>query len=117
MTQPLGLPSSARNLNARRRQDRLTAARLKGWHTKTEWKVLHDIFGRCVVCGIPYEHLYGNSATKDHIEPVVVGGCDCIANLQPVCRGCNSRGVFHDLRERALAGWQTIYLHRMGAYF
>jgi 5-methylcytosine-specific restriction endonuclease McrA len=99
------------------RQTRLTAAREKGGHFKEHWKILHDIFGRCVSCGIPYDHLNGNAATKDHIEPISFGGCDCLANLQPVCRNCNSSGVMQDCRELALPGWQTILLHRMGAYY
>lgn len=111
------MKSTARNSGARRRQDRLTAARLKGIHTKSEWRVLHDIFQACVCCGIPYSHLIGGRATKDHIDSIYYGGCDCIGNLQPVCRECNSAGIFHDLRESALPGWQTIYLHRMGAYY
>jgi len=88
-----------------------------GTHTKQEWKILHDIFGKCVSCGIPYEMLSGAGATKDHIEPLFAGGCDCIANLQPVCRHCNSEGIYQDLRGAALPGWQTIFLHRLGAYF
>jgi len=99
------------------RQARLSAARAKGTHTKQEWKILHDLFGRCVCCGISYDMLVGGTATKDHIEPIVVGGCDCVGNLQPVCRHCNSEGVGDDFREATLPGWQTIYLHRLGAYF
>lgn len=115
--QTLGVPSVARDPAARRRQDRLTAARLKGCHSNAEWRVLHDLFDSCVACGIPYSDLYGGRATKDHIQSLASGGCDCIANLQPLCRGCNASGDHPDLRERALPGWQTLYLHRMGAYF
>ena len=61
--------------------------------------------------------LNGGEASKDHIDPVFCGDCDCIANLQPVCRQCNSSGSLGDMRETALPGWQTLYLHRMGAYF
>jgi len=100
-----------------RRQARLDAARAKGRHTKAEWKTLHDIFGRCVSCGVGYDELNGGEATKDHIEMIALGGCDCIGNLQPVCRQCNSRGVGADLRNDALPGWQTIYLHKLGAYY
>src|ERR1043166_3995937 len=99
--------------NAIRRRERLIAARAKGTHTKAEWAVLHDIFGACVCCGIAVAMLVGGKGTKDHIEPISTGGCDCIGNLQPVCRNCNSHGIFQDLREVALPGWQTIYLHRM----
>lgn len=102
---------------AQRRSVRLAAAREKGRHTKREWQTLHDIFGACVACGTPYSILNGGVATKDHIASILGGGCDCIANLQPVCRECNTVGVGGDLRAEALPGWQTIYLHRMGAYF
>lgn len=117
MTETLGLPSVASSPNARKRLDRLTAARLKGSHTKAEWETLRGIFGACLCCGIAVAELDGGRATKDHIEPIYLGGCDCIGNLQPVCRHCNSHGIFQDLRERVLPGWQTIYLHRIGAYF
>lgn len=90
---------------------------MKGYHSKTEWQVLRGIFSECVCCGIAVAKLHGGTATKDHIEPIMFGGCDCIANIQPVCRNCNSAGIFSDFRERAVPGWQTIYLHRMGAYF
>ena len=102
---------------AQRRSIRLAAAKEKGRHTKAEWKRLHDIFARCVACGVPAADLYGGEATKDHITALMWGGCDCIGNLQPVCRECNTRGVGADLRNEALPGWQTIYLHRAGAYF
>ncbi len=92
------------------RAERLAAARAIGTHTKEEWSALHDLFGRCVSCGVPYEYLNGNSATKDHIVPLCAGGCDCLANLQPVCRSCNSSGVSEDLRESALPGWQSMFL-------
>lgn len=117
MAETLGLPSVAGDPAARRRADRLTAARLKGHHSKQEWDTLHDVFGFCLCCGIAVALLDGGKATKDHIEPISAGGCDCIANLQPVCRACNSHGIGQDLRSLRLPGWQTIYLHRMGSYF
>lgn len=118
MPETLGLPSSARNPQARIRQDRLTLARLKGTHSKAAWSILHDIFGKCVACGISVSELDGGRATKDHIHPIEHGGCDCIGNLQPLCRQCNSIGTaMLDLREHALPGWQTIFLHRAGSYY
>lgn len=108
---------TARERAGRLRHGRLVAARQKGTHDKREWKILHDIFGGCVSCGTPYSSLYGGSATKDHIRPIFIGGCDCIANLQPLCRQCNSAGGLPDMRDAALPGWQTIYLHRIGSYF
>lgn len=104
-------------LYGRTRSERLTHARSLGTHTKQEWKVLHDVFGKCVGCGIPYDALTGGAATKDHISEICFGGCDCLANIQPFCRSCNSSGTLGDMREAALPGWQTIYLHRLGAYY
>lgn len=111
-----GLTSMERG--RRKRSLRLAAAREKGTHTKQEWKILHDIFDGCVCCGVPYSDLHGGEATKDHIQMIMAGGCDCIANLQPVCRQCNSGSIITgDMRESALPGWQTVYLHRLGAYY
>jgi hypothetical protein len=100
-----------------RRYERMQAAKAKGTHDKREWSALAGVFGRCVVCNTPYEEMSGGSPTKDHIELVALGGCDCIANIQPACRQCNSRGIGEDLRSRAIPGWSTLFLHRMGVYF
>ena len=105
-----------RRANAQRRQQRLEAARLKGTHTKAEWKVLSFVFDACVCCGVPYEDLHGESPTKDHIEPISCDGCDCIGNLQPVCRNCNSRGIYADWRNAARPGWVKDYLTILQAY-
>lgn len=100
-----------------RRFDRLQAAKAIGTHTPEQWKALHDVFGSCVVCGTASDELHGGTATKDHIVQLALGGCDCLANLQPACRQCNSRGIGEDLRDQVLPGWQTIYLHRIGVYY
>lgn len=100
-----------------RRYERVQAAKAKGTHEKHEWFALADVFGRCVACGLPYEEMAGGGPTKDHIQMVALDGCDCIANIQPVCRHCNSRGIGEDLRAHALPGWSTLFLHRMGVYF
>lgn len=44
----------------------------------------------CVRCGAPAEQLVGGKLTRDHIVPRHMGGGDDIANLQPMCRSCNS---------------------------
>jgi hypothetical protein len=106
-----------RKLFGKTRAERLARARSIGTHTKQEWQILHDIFGSCVGCGVAYSELIGGGASKDHILPIRFGGCDCIGNLQPVCRQCNSSGVYSDCRNAALPGWQTVYLHRLGAFF
>jgi 5-methylcytosine-specific restriction endonuclease McrA len=99
---------------AKRRSERLAAAKIKGTHTKSQWTALADVFGHCVCCGIPYEDLYGNHPTRDHIEPLFCGGCDCIGNLQPVCRNCNSSNrITGDMRNQARPGWVKFYLARL----
>lgn len=40
---------------------------------------------RCVVCGSE------DNLTLDHIVPWSLGGADSVANLQTMCRSCNSR--------------------------
>lgn len=63
---------------------RVRRARRKGTHTRSEWIDLRDIIGCCALCGAdgPLE--------KDHIIPLSKGGCDCIQNIQPLCKRCNS---------------------------
>lgn len=96
------------------RQERLAAAREKGTHEKIEWETLVSVFDKCVSCGVPYGYLYGGSPTKDHIVPIYAGGCDCIGNLQPVCRNCNSGKMdWADYRNLALPGWFERYRLRL----
>jgi 5-methylcytosine-specific restriction endonuclease McrA len=68
------------------RRWRMDNARKLGTHTKAEWIELRDRVGMCLGCGSETRHL-----TKDHITPIVFGGCDCIQNIQPLCQPCNSR--------------------------
>ncbi len=103
-------PDPPVDINRRKRAERLASAREKGRHTKLEWAILKEIFGHCVVCGVSYDELYGGEPCKDHIEPLYCDGCDCIANLQPVCRNCNSRGIGCDFRNMAQPGWVLKYL-------
>lgn len=90
----------------------MAAARAKGTHNKREWDALASVFGACVACGIPYSKLRGRAPTKDHIIPVNLGGCDCIANLQPVCRNCNSLGYLGDQRFEASPHWAKTFINR-----
>lgn len=69
---------------ARRRAQRLAAARARGTHTEEEWLALVESFaGACARCG-------DRPVTKDHIVAISRGGSDSIDNLQPLCRSCNS---------------------------
>lgn len=56
-----------------------------GTHTIAEWRRLCTWFGQvCLCCGA------SGPLTKDHVVPLSRGGSDYIANLQPLCRSCNS---------------------------
>lgn len=70
-----------------RRELRLAFAHtLRGGHTAKEWRALVTEFDwRCVRC-----ERKGGRLSKDHIVPLFLGGTDDIANLQPLCRRCNS---------------------------
>jgi uncharacterized protein YdaU (DUF1376 family) len=70
-----------------KRSQRLAAARQLGTHTADEWEALIEVCGGvCVRCGgKPHPE-----PVKDHITPIYQGGSDAIANLQPLCRSCNS---------------------------
>jgi 5-methylcytosine-specific restriction endonuclease McrA len=101
---------------AQKRQQRLEVARTKGTHTKAEWTILADLFGQCVRCGALYSELIGAGPSKDHIVPLYQGGCDCIANLQPLCRGCNSTiagQIPVDYRNLIRPGWVLEFLARI----
>lgn len=67
---------------ARRRRTR----KIPGSHTNGEWYALcREFADRCVRCGA------GGELTRDHIIPITVAGAtDCISNIQPLCRPCNS---------------------------
>lgn len=86
---------------------RVRKAREKGAHTHLEWIVLRNVFGECTRCGKDSERL-----SKDHVVSLYNGGCDCIANIQPLCRRCNSveGASCNDYRSTAHPYWVTEYL-------
>lgn len=95
------------------RSDRMAAAKAMGTHLPVEWHVLMNMFGCCVRCGAA-----GFPLTKDHIISVADGGCDCIANLQPLCRACNSAAaVGVDYRDAAIPDWSKRLTNIMGRIF
>ena len=70
---------------AARRSERKARAKAQGTHTDIEWKALVAVCEfACQRCG---ERTY---LTRDHIVPLYQGGCDCIANIQPLCFRCNA---------------------------
>lgn len=90
-------PSHAREVHARwretnririlsrhhARQARLLG-RAEAW-TVAEWDALITVFGnRCLCCGAT------ERITIDHVIPMRKGGSNLIANLQPLCLGCNN---------------------------
>jgi len=61
-----------------------------GEHTLEEWENLKEQHRYlCAFCGEE------KPLTKDHIIPLSMGGTDYISNIQPLCRGCNSRKWKH----------------------
>jgi 5-methylcytosine-specific restriction endonuclease McrA len=57
-----------------------------GTYTEQEWQFLCSLFQyRCARCGEK------RPLSVDHITPLVRGGRSDIANIQPLCRPCNSR--------------------------
>lgn len=76
---------NSRGLNTTKRSQRLSEARKKGTHTKSEWlSILETCDWKCVKCQSK------QGLVKDHINPIYKGGSDSIDNIQPLCRSCNS---------------------------
>lgn len=42
----------------------------------------------CLYCG---EQLYSRSLSRDHVQPLSMGGRDCWQNVVTACRACNNR--------------------------
>lgn len=58
----------------------------EGSHTAKEWEALKESWGQtCANCRKK------KVLTKDHIMPLSLGGANCIRNIQPLCRNCNSK--------------------------
>lgn len=59
----------------------------KDHYTPSEWlELVYECVGKCLRCGN-----YTAKLTADHIIPLTRGGSDGIENIQPLCKGCNSR--------------------------
>ena len=87
---------------------RVARARRKGRYTDTQWKAMLVICGnRCVACGEDQERL-----EADHIVSVSREGCECIANMQPLCAGCNTSKWANEADLRP-ADWSTRHVELM----
>lgn len=84
-----------------RRARRLAAARVLGCHSEKEWQeILSLCFGVCPRCEKRAQ------LTKDHIVPISIGGSDAAANLQPLCRSCNSAKKHETVDWLTVRGWR-----------
>jgi len=74
------------------KHDHLKRARkhgAEGYFTEDEWALLkRQYHHRCLCCGRQEPDI---KLTKDHIVPLSKGGTNWIANIQPLCRSCNSK--------------------------
>ena len=76
-------PEHMAHLKARRDARQRNA---KGSHSFEEWQNLCKKHNwRCAKCN------KRKKLTKDHIIPLSKGGSDNIENIQPLCKGCNSK--------------------------
>lgn len=74
-------------LNSQVRMARYLARKhgAEGTFTTDEWQALRDYYGnKCLACNEQ------KPLTIDHIIPLSKGGRNDIANVQPLCMGCNS---------------------------
>ena len=60
-----------------------------GSYLKKEWEELKEKYGfMCLACEKIEPEI---KLSVDHIIPLVKGGTNLIANIQPLCRRCNAK--------------------------
>jgi len=86
------------NASTHKRRNTINGA---GHHwTAAEWQALKERFGfTCLMCGRKEPDI---TLTVDHVVPVSRGGGNTIDNIQPLCKGCNSRKHVNVLDLRTL---------------
>lgn len=68
-----------------------------GTHKAEQWQSLKKFYGnKCLCCGRLEEDLAkaGLKLSRDHVNPIKLGGTNDISNIQPLCSGrggCNNR--------------------------
>lgn len=73
-------------MNERRK---LLSMSIEGSHTLEQWLDLKKKYkNMCLCCKKSEPEI---TISKDHIVPITKGGTNFIENIQPLCRGCNSR--------------------------
>lgn len=85
------LPVWRRNNPSKNHEYRIKRARLLvgGTFTKSQWEEIKRRFElACAMCGLREPLII---LTVDHIIPLSKGGANEAANIQPLCRSCNSR--------------------------
>ena len=71
------------------KQERARRRGAKGLHMQTEWETLKAQYNwTCPACHRSEPEI---KLTEDHIIPISKGGSNNIENIQPLCKGCNSR--------------------------
>lgn len=86
------------NASTHKRRNTIKGA---GHHwTAAEWQALKARYGfTCLLCGRKEPDI---ALTVDHVVPVSRGGGNTIDNIQPLCKGCNSRKHVNVLDLRTL---------------
>lgn len=105
------LPRTRRDQAKRARLARLgrltDAAELAALHTKAQWEAMLVWAGNaCVCCSKIFT--VKEWATKDHVIPLILGGDDSIANIQPLCPGCNSAKGTMIIDYRKPGWWEAM---------
>lgn len=82
-----------------KRRRKVLKRQAPGSHTLEQWnelKAQQDY--TCLCCGKREPEI---TLTRDHIHPLIKGGSDDIANIQGLCRNCNSKKATSEIDYRA----------------